>query len=47
MNLTFRLQTEIWEIQTLENQIISPTLPDGDYREVGLFLVDVGYCKKT
>jgi len=46
MNLIFRLETEIWEIETLENQIISPTLTDNDYREVGLFLVDVGFCKK-
>ena len=43
----FSLQTEIWEIETLENQIIAPTLPHYNYREVGLFLVDGGYCKKT
>ena len=51
MNLIFRLQfvclTEIWEIETLENRIVAPTLTREHYREVGLFLVDKGYCKKT
>ena len=47
MNLIFRMLTEVWEIETLENRIIAPTLPDNYYREVGLFLVDIGYCKKT
>ena len=47
MNLIFRMLTEVWEIKTLENRIIAPTLPDNCYREVGVFLVDIGYCKKT
>ena len=47
MNLIFRLQTEIWEIETLENRIVAPALTQDHYREVGLFLVDKGYCKKT
>ena len=41
------VQTEIWEIETLGNRIVAPTLPDNRYREVGLFLVDIGYCKKN
>ena len=47
MNLIFRLQTEIWEMETLDNRIIAPTLTDEHYRDVGLFLVNIGYCKKS
>ena len=43
----YRLHTEILEFGKLENRIIDPTLPPSNYREVGLFLVDIGYCKKT
>ena len=43
----FRAQTEIWDIETLENRIILPTLPSGNYGQFGLFLVDKGYCKQT
>ena len=46
-NLNFRLQTEIWEIETVENRVIAPSLPHSNYREVGLFLVDKGYCKNA
>ena len=43
----FRNPTEIWKIEKLESQIIAPSLKDPDYREMGLFLVDIGYCKKN
>ena len=41
-----RNPTEIWKIEKLESQIIAPYLEDPDYREMGLFLVDIGFCKK-
>ena len=47
MDQNFRLRTEIWDIEAAGNKIVAPTLASGAYREVGLFLVDVGYCKKT
>ena len=43
----FRLDTEIWEIETLEQRIIAPKLKNGQYRDVGLFIVETEYCKKT
>ena len=47
MDQNFRLRTEIWDIEAAGNKIVAPTLASGADREVGLFLVDVGYCKKT
>jgi hypothetical protein len=41
-----RLQTEVWELETLANRIIAPIFYH-NYQELGLFLVDIGYCKKT
>ena len=46
-NLPFRLETEILDIETYEHRIIAPTLRNNFYREAGLFLVDIGFCKKT
>ena len=43
----YRLHTEILEFGKLEKRIVDPTLSQSNYREVGLFLVDIGYCKKT
>ena len=40
------LQTEIW-LETIENRITTPILPYNGYRDVGLFIVEVGYCGKT
>ena len=37
--------TELWELDSFESQIINPTLST-NYRNLGLFLVDIGYCSK-
>ena len=37
---------EMWEFDSLETQIIDPTLSE-NYMFFGLFLVDVGYCSKN
>lgn len=43
-----RLITELWEMETQERRLIAPTLPHNHYASgIGLFLVDIGYCKKT
>ena len=42
-----RFGTEIWELETIENRIIPPTLTSNHYRDAGVFLVQAGYCKKT
>ena len=43
-----RLMTELWEMETQVRRLIAPTLPDSDYAfGFGLFLVDIGYCRKT
>ena len=40
--------TELWEMETQERSLIAPTLPYNAYSfGFGLFLVDIGYCKKT
>ena len=40
--------TELWEMETQVRRLIAPTLPDSDYAfGFGLFLVDIGYCRKT
>ena len=41
----FRLETEIWDIETAENRITAPALSNLHYYGVGLFLVDKDYCK--
>ena len=38
--------TELWEFDSLETQIIDPTL-SSRYGLFGVFLVDVGYCSKN
>ena len=43
-----RAMTELWEMEKLERQLIAPTLPYDAYSYgFGLFLVDIGYCRKT
>ena len=42
----FRLDTEIWDIETAENRITAPALSNLHYYGVGLFLVDKDFCKK-
>ena len=41
-----RTNTELWELDSFESEIINPTLST-NYRYFGLFLVDVGYCSKN
>ena len=42
-----RAMTELWEMETQERRLIAPTLPPTYGFGFGLFLVDIGYCKKT
>ena len=42
-----RLAAEIWDLETLSNRIIEPTLSFNDYRELALFMVDKDYCEKS
>ena len=46
INCIFSMLTELWELDSFENQIIDPTVPT-DYRAPGLFLVDIGFCAKN
>ena len=40
-------ETEVWELETGNNKIISPTLPDGKYlSEIGIYAVDFNFCSK-
>jgi len=38
--------TELWEFESSETEFINPIL-FGDYSGIGLFAVDVGYCRKN
>ena len=45
--ILIRIMTELWEMETIERRLIAPTLTNGDYGwGDGLFLVDIGYCRK-
>ena len=46
INCIFSMLTELWELDSFENQIIDPTLPT-NYVMPGLFLVDIGFCAKN
>ena len=46
INCIFSMLTELWELDSFENQIIDPTLPT-NYLMPGLFLVDIGFCAKN
>ena len=39
--------TELWELNSLETQLIDPTLAFGSYYAPGMFLVDLGFCSKN
>ena len=39
--------TELWELNSLESQIIDPTLPSSHYYVPSMFLVDMGFCSKN
>ena len=41
------LDTEIWEFEAGNNNVIDPSLPDWDYAYgIALFVVDADFCKK-
>ena len=43
-----RVMTELWEMETQQRRLIAPTLPHNAYAYgIGLFLVDIEYCRKT
>ena len=42
----FRTKTELWKLDALEGKIINEEM-SGDYRFVGVFLVDIGFCTKN
>ena len=44
--LFLRTNTELWDLNSFESEIINPVL-SYYYSRPGLFLVDVGYCSKT
>ena len=46
INCIFSMLTELWDLDSFENQIIDPTLPT-NYIMPGLFLVDIGFCAKN
>ena len=39
--------TELWELNSLESQIIDPTLEYAYYYTPGMFLVDMGFCSRN
>ena len=43
-NDIFRAHTELWDLDSFENEVINPALRY--YEAPGLFLVDLGYCSK-
>ena len=43
----FSTDTELWEFDSLENQIIDPILSYDYQFGIGLFLVDKKYCSKN
>ena len=43
----FSTNTELWNFDTLESQIIDPTLSRNYSYGIGLFLVDAKYCAKN
>jgi len=41
------MNTELWEFESSDTKIINPTLSDNYRFGIGLFAVDVGYCRKN
>ena len=44
--LNLSTNAEIWDMNSLQNQIINPAISD-DYWQVGLFPVDPGFCSRN
>ena len=44
-NIFSDAETEIWDFIDESNQVVGPTLPDGDYAwGIGLYLVPFNFC---
>ena len=41
------METQLWDMDTDETQIINPTLEPYDYLQFGVFLVDSTFCSKN
>ena len=46
-NIISSTNTEVWEFESSGTKIINPTLSSDYLNGIGLFVVDVGYCKKN
>ena len=46
-DVIFRTDTEIWDFESNITEIINPTLRRDYTRDIDLFAVEVGFCRKT
>jgi len=45
--ISLRLQTELWDLEKNSSIVITPSLPAGNYRSGGCFLLSANECRQS